>query len=169
MCCFGLYEKIIDSLLHFFKDVKNNIKFIFNIGIGVFIGVFVVGNLLKIAFDNFKNCEFPNKELQQLRTEFAQFETQKEPIDYDDIYTRLALFPFIKNQEEYKDFFVGFDSNPEIRAQKMPKYEALKEEYKDEIEFYKFKQFLAHKTLIESKELINSQNIKRRTKDVFIL
>ena len=53
MCCFGLYEKIIDSLLHFFKDVKNNIKFILPIGIGVFIGVFVVGNLLKIAFDKF--------------------------------------------------------------------------------------------------------------------
>jgi len=53
MCCFGLYEKIIDSILHFFKDIKNNIKFIFPIGIGVFIGVFIVGNLLKIAFDKF--------------------------------------------------------------------------------------------------------------------
>ena len=118
-----------------------------------------INNALKIAFDNFKNCEFPNKELQQLRTEFEQFKTQKEPIDYDDIYTRLALFPFIKNQEEYKDFFVGFDSNPKIKAQKMPQYEALKQEYKDEIEFYKFKQFLSHKALTESKELINSQNM----------
>ena len=53
MCCFGLYEKIIDSILHFFKDIKNNLKFILPIGIGVFIGVFVVGNLLKIAFDKF--------------------------------------------------------------------------------------------------------------------
>lgn len=53
MCCFGLYEKIIDSILHFFKDIKNNLKFILPIGIGVFIGVFLVGNLLKIAFDKF--------------------------------------------------------------------------------------------------------------------
>ena len=53
MCCFGLYEKIIDSILHFFKDVKNNLKLILPIGIGVFIGIFVVGNLLKIAFDKF--------------------------------------------------------------------------------------------------------------------
>ena len=26
MCCFGLYEKIIDSILHFFKDIKNNLS-----------------------------------------------------------------------------------------------------------------------------------------------
>lgn len=53
MCCFGLYEKIIDSILHFFKDIKNNLKFILPIAIGVFIGVFIFGNLLKIAFDKF--------------------------------------------------------------------------------------------------------------------
>ena len=53
MCCFGLYEKIVDSILHFFKDIKNNLRFIIPIGIGVFIGVFLVGNLLKIAFDKF--------------------------------------------------------------------------------------------------------------------
>lgn len=53
MCCFGLYEKIVDSILHFFKDSKNNLKFILPISIGVFVGVFLVGNLLKIAFDKF--------------------------------------------------------------------------------------------------------------------
>ena len=53
MCCFGLYEKIVDSILDFFKDIKNNLRFILPIGIGVFIGVFLVGNLLKIAFDKF--------------------------------------------------------------------------------------------------------------------
>ena len=53
MCCFGLYEKIVDSILHFFKDAKNNLKFILPIAIGVFVGVFLVGNLLKIAFDKF--------------------------------------------------------------------------------------------------------------------
>lgn len=53
MCCFGLYERIVDSILHFFKDVKNNLKFILPIAIGVFIGIFAFGNLLKIAFDKF--------------------------------------------------------------------------------------------------------------------
>ena len=28
LCCFGLYEKIVDWILHFFKDIKNNLKFI---------------------------------------------------------------------------------------------------------------------------------------------
>ena len=53
MCCFGLYEKIIDSILHFFKDIKNNSRFILPIGIGTFVGIFVVGNLLKVAFEKF--------------------------------------------------------------------------------------------------------------------
>ena len=53
MCCFGLYEKIVDSILHFFKDVKKNIKFIMPIAIGTFIGIFLFGNILKIVFDKF--------------------------------------------------------------------------------------------------------------------
>ena len=53
MCCFGIYEKLVDSILHFFKDIKNNLKFILPIGIGVFIGVFLFGNILKITFDRF--------------------------------------------------------------------------------------------------------------------
>lgn len=53
MCCFGLYEKIVDSILHFFKDVKNNLKFIIPIAIGTFVGVFLFGNLLKIVFYKF--------------------------------------------------------------------------------------------------------------------
>ena len=44
---------IIWKILHFFKDAKNNLKFILPIAIGVFVGVFLVGNLLKIAFDKF--------------------------------------------------------------------------------------------------------------------
>ncbi len=50
MCCFGLYEKIIDSIIHFFKDIKGNIKFIMPIILGVFIGVFLFGNILRVVF-----------------------------------------------------------------------------------------------------------------------
>ena len=53
MCCFGLYEKIIDSIFHFFDDVKGNLKFILPIAIGTFLGVFLFGNLLKILFNKF--------------------------------------------------------------------------------------------------------------------
>ena len=44
-------QSIQDS--NYEKDIKNNLRFILPIGIGVFIGVFLVGNLLKIAFDKF--------------------------------------------------------------------------------------------------------------------
>lgn len=112
---------------------------------------------LEIAFENFKNIKRPNKNLKALRLEFENFKNQKKPIDYDDIYTRLALFPYIKDFKTAKtDFFVGFDSDEKIRKQKMPKYRALKEKYKNEIEFFKFKQFLAHKALQNSKEQVNS-------------
>lgn len=53
MCCFGLYEKIVDSILHFFKDIKGNLKFLFPIAFGVFIGIFLFGNILKFVFDKF--------------------------------------------------------------------------------------------------------------------
>ncbi|MBQ3145035.1 MAG: DUF368 domain-containing protein [Clostridia bacterium] len=44
---------MVDSILHFFKDIKNNLKFILPIALGIFIGIFLFGNLLKIAFDKF--------------------------------------------------------------------------------------------------------------------
>ncbi|MBQ4647334.1 MAG: 4-alpha-glucanotransferase [Candidatus Gastranaerophilales bacterium] len=112
---------------------------------------------LRIAFENFKNNENPNENLRTLRSEFEAFKNQKEPVDYDDIYTRLALFPYIKDWATAKtDFFVGFDSDINIRMKKMPEYEALKAKYKNEIEFFKFKQFLSHKALADAKEEINS-------------
>lgn len=50
---FGIYEKLVDCILNFFKDFKNNIKFIFPILIGVAIGVILFGNILKYLFDSF--------------------------------------------------------------------------------------------------------------------
>lgn len=50
---FGIYEKIIDSVLNFFKDVKANIKFLLPILIGVSIGIIIFGNLLRFLFNNF--------------------------------------------------------------------------------------------------------------------
>ena len=48
-----MYEKIIDSILHFFKDTKNNLRLILPIAIGTFVGIFIFGNLLKIVFYRF--------------------------------------------------------------------------------------------------------------------
>ena len=49
MCViFGIYEKLIDSVLKFFEDVKSNIKFLFPISIGIIMGVLIFSNILKI-------------------------------------------------------------------------------------------------------------------------
>lgn len=50
---FGLYEKLLDSVLHFFKNVKQNFKFLFPIVLGGFVGVFLFGNLLNYVFYSF--------------------------------------------------------------------------------------------------------------------
>lgn len=43
---FGIYEKLLDSILNFFNDKKENIKFLFPIIIGVGIGILIFSNLL---------------------------------------------------------------------------------------------------------------------------
>ena len=44
---FGIYEKLLDSILYFFKDVKKNFKFLLPIFIGVFVGVLIFSNFLQ--------------------------------------------------------------------------------------------------------------------------
>ncbi len=51
---FGIYEKLINSILNFFSDVKSNLKFLFPIGIGIFVGILIFGNFLKVLFMHYK-------------------------------------------------------------------------------------------------------------------
>ena len=51
---FGIYEKLLDSVLNFFKDIKQNIKFLFPILVGIAIGVVLFGNILRMLFNNFE-------------------------------------------------------------------------------------------------------------------
>lgn len=54
MCViFGIYEKLIDSILNFFKDIKKNLKFLLPISIGGFLGVFIFSNILRILLNQF--------------------------------------------------------------------------------------------------------------------
>lgn len=52
---FGIYEKIVDSILGIFKDFKKNFLFLSPIFLGIFIGVFAFGNVLKYLFANFES------------------------------------------------------------------------------------------------------------------
>lgn len=47
---FGIYEKLVDSILNIFKDFKKHFLFLFPIFIGIAIGIFVFGNILRYLF-----------------------------------------------------------------------------------------------------------------------
>lgn len=47
---FGIYDKLVDSVLDFFEDIKSNFRFLFPIIIGICIGVVLFGNILKAIF-----------------------------------------------------------------------------------------------------------------------
>ncbi len=49
----GLYEKIISTINNFFKDFKNNLKFIISIGIGIGLGLLLVSKLIIFSLDNY--------------------------------------------------------------------------------------------------------------------
>ena len=50
---FGLYEKIINTLLHFFKDIKKNFIFLFPIAIGTLLSIFLFSKILLFAFKKY--------------------------------------------------------------------------------------------------------------------
>lgn len=50
---FGIYEKLLDSILNFFTDMKNNFKFLFPIIIGIGLGIILFGNILNYCLYQF--------------------------------------------------------------------------------------------------------------------
>lgn len=50
---FGIYEKLLDSILHFFHNTKNNFNFLFPIILGVAFGIILFGNVLNYCFYQF--------------------------------------------------------------------------------------------------------------------
>lgn len=49
----GIYEKLLDSVLNFFKDIKSNVKYLFPIVLGGVIGIVLFSNLLNYFFYQF--------------------------------------------------------------------------------------------------------------------
>lgn len=50
---FGIYEKLLDSILNFFADIKNNFKFLFPIIIGTIFGIILFGKILNYCLYQF--------------------------------------------------------------------------------------------------------------------
>ncbi len=53
MISFNLYDKAIDAITNFVSDVKNNFLFLFNLGLGVVIGIVFFSNILKYFINNY--------------------------------------------------------------------------------------------------------------------
>ncbi len=53
---FGIYEKMIDSILSIFKDFKKSFLYLLPFIIGIAIGVVLFGNILKYLFSSFENA-----------------------------------------------------------------------------------------------------------------
>ena len=47
---FGIYEKLLNCVLNFFKNIKYNLKYLYPIMLGTFFGIWVFGNVLKYVF-----------------------------------------------------------------------------------------------------------------------
>lgn len=49
----GIYQRMIDSVNNFFKDVKNNFAFLFKIGIGVLLSIIFFSNIILKCLNNY--------------------------------------------------------------------------------------------------------------------
>lgn len=47
----GLYEKLLNCVLNFFKDIKGNIKFLFPIACGAVVGIILFSNIISYCFN----------------------------------------------------------------------------------------------------------------------
>ena len=50
---FGIYDKLVDSVLGIFKNFKKNFIFLLPLGIGVIIGIVLLGNMLNFLFEKY--------------------------------------------------------------------------------------------------------------------
>lgn len=47
---FGIYETLLNCVLNFFKNIKQNFKILFPIALGALCGIILLGNILKYVF-----------------------------------------------------------------------------------------------------------------------
>ena len=53
MITLGLYEQVIDTISHFFKNFKKNLKFILPLGIGMIIAILLLSKLISLCLKEF--------------------------------------------------------------------------------------------------------------------
>ena len=53
MITLGIYEKIIDTISHFFKNIKKNLKFIIPLAIGMVLAILLLSKVIKICLEKY--------------------------------------------------------------------------------------------------------------------
>ncbi len=53
MISFNLYDRAIDSIVNFFSDVRKNLRFVINFGIGVIIGIIFFSKIINYFISNY--------------------------------------------------------------------------------------------------------------------
>lgn len=53
MISFNLYDKTIEAITNFFKDIKNNFSFLLNITLGIIVGIVMFSNILNYFIKNY--------------------------------------------------------------------------------------------------------------------
>lgn len=50
---FGIYEKLMNSISNFFKDIKSNFIFLFKFGIGILLSIFLFSNIINFGLKKY--------------------------------------------------------------------------------------------------------------------
>ena len=141
------YGKILDY--EDIKDLKDDGKNPFSINYELELGLdenYPILKPLKTAYNNYQ------KGLASIQ--FNQdFEKYKQKAIVKDLYPRLAIYPFVHKEDPF--LFENFKNDND----KQLRFENYKKQYKDEIDFFQFRQFIALKEHSDAKNKINKQGI----------
>ena len=106
--------------------------------------------ILKPLKGAYKNVMNPKNDVQlSLKKEFEEF--KQKPIN--KFYERIAIASFMDKGEIPYNFFENFENSP----QKQEQYKILKEKHSEDVDFFKFNQFIAKKQLQNVKKELNSE------------
>ena len=53
MITLGIYEDVIDTISHFFKNFKKNLKFLIPLGIGMVLAILILSKLISVCLDKY--------------------------------------------------------------------------------------------------------------------
>ncbi|MCD7779336.1 MAG: 4-alpha-glucanotransferase [Candidatus Gastranaerophilales bacterium] len=138
------------------REYKTNYNYVIGKNKGIQEG------LLKTAYNNFKEkSNTDNQIIQDLNEEFINFQRQNSYwLEKDSIFEALKTH---YNNDDYTSWnepdknLYSKNCPKDIREQRIAE---IQQQYGEIIEFEKFKQFIADKQQKESREFLNSENIK---------